>query len=406
MLGTRSNCGFDFLVDFPNDWVFRRDAVLHRRLSACVTTLIAAGLIASAPAGAQELIDVAALEAQVEAAAELTELPAEPDWGVPDLSNPLPAVSQDAPEVPPAPTGIGDAAPETRYQTRGAQYHTEYHTSEVDPAPPPATEPASPQIDDEPAQAPATPEPADVSVESAQTPAVPEASSSPTIWIWIWNWSWVHGSNERYHNSQVLDPSSRIAADENLKRVIDKIGSQIPVQIDVQTGDDIADEIMKEVAPEVASIPTLPVAAPAPAAIPAAYRAPAQLKKTTPPLRTKPARGSASLERPYVRALDVTKLPNGARASTDAAPAPRHARPSGKAPRPRRASRPAPTLPLPSERLTDATTASGVSAGIFLKSFAVLIASMLLAALGGGRRLQLPSIRLRGLFGTRTDPPG
>jgi hypothetical protein len=395
---------FAFSVDLPDYWVFQENAVLARRLSVCVSTLIATGLVASAPADAQELVDVAALEAQVEAAAELTELPAEPDWGVPDLSNPLPAVSQDAPEVPPASTGIADAAPEPRYHTRGAQYHTEYHTSEAEPAPPPATEPASPQREDEPAPAPATPEPADVSVDSAQTRAVPEASSSPTIWIWIWNWSWAQGGDERYHNSQVQDPVGRIAADENLTRISEKIGSQIPIQIDVQTGEDIAGEIMKEVAAsEVASIPALPVAAPAPAA---AYRAPAQLKKTTPPLRTKPARGSASLKRPYVRARDVTTLPHGSRATTDAAPAPRHARHSGKAPRPRRASRPAPTLPLPSERLTDATTASGVSAGIFLKSFAVLIASMLLAALGGGRRLRLPSTRLRGLFGTRTDPPG
>jgi hypothetical protein len=386
--------------------------VLARRLSVCVATLITIG-VASAPARAQELVDVAALEAQVEAAAELAELPAEPDWGVQDLSNSLPAVSQDAPEVPTAPAAIAEAppepteaAPEPRYHAREPQYRTEYHPPEAESTAPASTESTPPERSGEPAQATATPDPARVPVEPPLTPAVPDAPSSPTIWIWIWNWTWVQASDERYHNSPSQFPVDRIQSDQNLPRILEKIGTQIPVQIDVQTGADIADEIMQDVAAEGMSVPALPFAAPVAAAVPTAYRAPAELRKTKLPLRAKPAQGSAALERPYETPLDLATLATDSRGTSDAAPAHRDARHAGKAPRPRRASRPAPTLPLPSERLTDESTASGVSAGIFLKAFAVLIASMLLAALGRGRRLRLPSTRLRGLLGTRTDPPG
>jgi hypothetical protein len=401
-----------FLVDFRRNWVFRQNAVLARRLSVCVPTLIAIGF-GAAPARAQELVDVAALETQVEAAAELVELPAEPDWGVQDLSNPLPAVTQDAPRVPSAPAEIAqgaaepaEAAPEPRYHPREPQYHVEYQGADVEPTPPPAPESAPTTASDEPVQAPATPEPARVPVEPPVTPAVPEASSTPTIWIWIWNWTWVQASDERYRNSPSPLPVDRIPVDQNLPRILEKIGSEIPVQIDVQTSGDIADEIMREVAAKGTPIPALPIAAPAAAAVPAAYRAPAALKKTKLPVRSKPARDSPSLEGPYGSRLELATLSSAASATTDAAPAARDARHAGKAPRPRRASRPAPTLPLDSERLTDASSASGVSGGLLLKSFAVLIASMLLAALGGGRRLRLPSIRMRGLLGTRTDPPG
>jgi hypothetical protein len=386
-----------------------------RRLAVCVPALIAIGF-AAAPARAQELVDVAALEAQVEAAAELAELPAEPDWGVQDLSNSLPAVTQDAPEVPTAPAEMAEAAPEPvevapepRYHDREPQYRTEYHPPEAESTPPPAAESTPPATSGEPAQAPATPEPSRVPVEPPVTPAVPEAASAPTIWIWIWNWTWVQASDERYRNSQNPLPLDRVPVDQSLPRILEKIGTQIPVQIDVETGGDIAGEIMKQVAPEGSSIPAVPIAAPVAAAVPAAYRAPAELRKTKLPPPTKPA-AAGSLERslgaPSGTPLGLATLPPRSRATTDAARAPQQARHAGKAPRPRRASRPAPTLPLHSERLTDRTTASGVSGGLLLKSFAVLIASMLLAALGRGRRLRLPSTRLQGLLGTRTDPPG
>jgi hypothetical protein len=421
VLRRRINCKLIFRVDFRTNWVSRQNAVHARRLVVCVPALIAIGF-ASAPARAQELVDVGALEAQVEAAAELAELPAEPDWGVQDLSNSLPAVTQDAPVVPTAPAETAEAAPEPaevapepRYHDREPQYRTEYHPPEVESTPPPvtestppaATESTPPGTSGEPAQAPATPEPSRVAVEPPVTPAVPEAASTPTIWIWIWNWTWVQASDERYRNSQSPLPVDRAPVDQNLPRILEKIGTQIPVQIGVETDGDIAGEIMRQVAAEGRSIP---IAAPVAAAVPAAYRAPAELRKTKLPPRTKPAASSASLEGPLRTPsgtpLDLATLSPRSLATTDAAEAPQHARHTGKAPRPRRASRPAPTLPLHSERLTDKSTASGVSGGLMLKSFAVLIASMLLAALGRGRRLRLPSTRLQGLLGTRTDPPG
>jgi hypothetical protein len=386
--------------------------VLARSLSVCVPTLIAIGF-ASAPARAQELVDVAALEAQVEAAAELTELPAGPDWGVQDLSNSLPAVTQDAPEVPSAPAQDAEAPPEPaepapapRYHAREPQYHAEYHGSDVDSTPPPATESTPAATSGDPAQTASTPDPAGVPVEPSSAPTVPEAPTTPTIWIWVWNWAWTQAGDERYRNSQSELPVDRISVDQNLPRILEKIGSQIPVQIDVQTGADIADEIMKDVGADAASIPAVAIAAPVAEAVPAAYRAPAEPRKTKLPPRAKSAAGAPALEPTLEEPLTALPLSPRSEATTDAGPAPRHARHGGKAPRPRRASRPAPTLPLSSERLTDASTASGVSGGILLKSFAVLIAAMLLAALGSGRRLRLPSGRLRGLLGTRTDPPG
>ena len=379
--------------------------MLARRLSVCLSTLLAIGF-ASAPAQAQELVDVAALEAQVEAAAELTELPAEPDWGVPDHSNSLPAVTQDAPEVPSPPPEVAEAAPEPRYHAEEAQYHAEYQAPAADPAPPPADESASQPAGEERGQAPAAPEPTRIPVEPPVSPAAPEEPSTPTIWIWVWNWTWAQASDERYRNSSDQYRLDRIPLDQNLTRIIEKMGSQIPVQISVQTGEDIAGEIMEEVARNGVPVPAVPVTAPVAATLPSEYRAPTELKKSKRPSGSKPARGPAALERPHGAPLELTTLASRSLARTETSSATRPARRAGKAPGPRRATRPAPSLPLPSERITDATTASGVSAGIFLKSFAVLIASMLLAALGSGRRLRLPSTRLRGLLGTRTDPPG
>jgi hypothetical protein len=414
----RINSQNHFLVDSGNNWVFRQDAVLTRGLSVCVPMLVAIGF-ASAPAHAQELIDVAALEAQVEAAAELTELPAEPDWGVPDPSNALPAVTQDAPAVPEVPDAATEAAPEPRYHTVGGQYHTEYQAPESNAGSPPAAQPTPPPASPQPTPVTPSPDQKPVPAEPVSAPAAPEAGSTPTIWIWVWNWTWVQGTDERYRNSENQYQVERVPVDQNLPRILEKIGSQMPVQIGIQAGGGITSEIMKQVErelPQVAAVPVVgPVAAPVAGAPPApatptaaAFRAPADLKRMSAASPMKPTlvRGSLELERPSRTALELATLPPSSLASPDAAPAPSQARPAGKAPRPRRASRPAPTLPQPSERITDASTASGVSAGIFLKSFAVLIASTLLAALGRGRRLRLPSVRWQGLLGTRTDPPG
>jgi hypothetical protein len=71
-----------------------------------------------------------------------------------------------------------------------------------------------------------------------------------------------------------------------------------------------------------------------------------------------------------------------------------------------RAAVPTPPLRTDDVRLTDAGSASGGGVGFLLKTIAVLTAFMLLAALGYGFRIWLPVTRLRGLLGTRTDPPG
>jgi hypothetical protein len=400
-----------FLVDWESIWVFEAYAVLGAGRSICVSTLIAFALIPPAQAQAQELIDVAALEAQVEAAAELAQLPAEPDWGVPDLSNSLPAVTQDAPEVPPAPAEVEQAPPEPRYHARGAQYHAEYQGSEDSPESPPVANNPSPATAEEPAEPAPEPPAQRVSVETpppeARPEAVPAATSAPTIWIWVWNWTWTQANDERYRNSSDQYRTDRILPDQNVTRIIEKIAPQIPVQIGVQTGSDITGEIMEKLKPEVMQIPLASPAALKPTTPVAGYRAPLTLKAgTVKPRRAASARRPLAVARPPVTSLELATLGPPTLSRAEAAPAPRHARRAGKAPRARRASRPAPTLPLPSERITDGTSASGVSGGILLKSFAVLIASMVLAALAPGRRLRLPSSRWRGLLGTRTDPPG
>jgi hypothetical protein len=71
-----------------------------------------------------------------------------------------------------------------------------------------------------------------------------------------------------------------------------------------------------------------------------------------------------------------------------------------------RAAAPKPPLPATDERFADGGSASGGGVGFLLKTIAILTAFMLLAALGYGFRIWLPVTRLRGLLGTRTDPPG
>jgi hypothetical protein len=68
----------------------------------------------------------------------------------------------------------------------------------------------------------------------------------------------------------------------------------------------------------------------------------------------------------------------------------------------------APKSPLPTdgERLADSGTASGPNAGFVIKTSAILAAFLMLAALAYGRRIWLPATRLRGLFGSRIEPPG
>jgi hypothetical protein len=394
--------------------------VLAGRLSVCVS-LVTIGLVITAPARAQELIDVAALEAQVEAAAELTELPTEPGWGVQDPLNSLPAVSQDAPEVPPDPAATAQAAPQAdqapRYQVPEPQYHTEYQAPQAhpqapqaDPAPPPAeqAQPAAPP--EAPAQAPANPVLEQVSEPSSQAASTPPAQSTPTIWIWVWNWTWIQGSDDRYRNSDTRYQVERLGLDQNASRILEKIGLQTPVQISVQTDGDIADKIGQTISPDSAPIPDVRAAVPMSVVPTAEYR--------TPPLETKKRKPPArSVERPTGVPLEVATIATRSPAepqvatsqvatSSQTASAPRETRGSGKPHRARRASPPSSTLPLPGERVGDSGAASGASAAMYAKSFAILITSLLLAAFGRSRRHRLPSLRWRGLLGTRTDPPG
>src|SRR5688572_16001941 len=101
------------MVRLTSAWVFStvRDCsqagrggglVQGRKLFARGTFPIAVliGLALAAPARAQDLVDVAALESHLEAAGELAELPTEPDWGVTDSVGSDSTVSVDAPEVP------------------------------------------------------------------------------------------------------------------------------------------------------------------------------------------------------------------------------------------------------------------------------------------------------------------
>jgi hypothetical protein len=400
-----------FSVHSSVNWVLQENGVLAERLKIFLPTAIAIGLIAAAPARAEELIDVAALDAQVEAATELAELPTEPDWGVTDQSTPLPVVTQDAPEVP-APATVAEAAAEPRYHSAEPQYHTEYHATQADPAPAPVADAPAPVAEQAPAeatvqtdQAPATPAPTPVSPPPAEPAAAPEAPASPTIWIWVWNWSWDSGSDGRYRNTDdqyQIDP--RIS-DADISRIAEKIGRQIPIQISVQTGNDIADEVLREIPGAPAPVtPPAPVEQAAPAPPLDAYRAPpeTQGRKGAPTRRGARVGSDEAGEPAYEAPPAVATTP--VRAARDAASTPRKAK-GGKWPRARRVSRRAPSLPLPGERLADSAAASGASASL-LKTIAILALSLLLAAFGYWRRNWLPVTQLRGLLGTRTDPPG
>jgi hypothetical protein len=389
------------MVNFPNHWVCPEDDVHAQRTSVCLVIAVTSALVGVGQAGAQGLVDVAALEAQVEAAAELVELPAEPDWGVQDLSDSLPVVEQDAPEVPVVAPEAPEAAPAPQYHPDQPRYHTEYQAPEGNPVPPPIDSPAPAVPGEDPAQTPAAPLPTAAPVEPAPTPLVPQAPSTPTIWIWVWNWTWVQGSDERYHNSDDQYHGGVPSIDQNLTRIIDRVGVQMPVQIDVQTAEDIAGRIMKDIAQEGADPPSAPAAAAAAPMETTDYRRPAKIRTSAPSARERLARGPATVQ----RLVDAEPVTRQLLESEQAAPASRQARGS-KPPQIRRASRPAPTLPRPAERLGDSGTASNASAGIFLKSFAILIASLLLTAMGRGRRLRLPSTRPLGLLGSRTDPFG
>lgn len=377
--------------------------MLAQRLKIFLPTAMAIGLIAAAPARAEELIDVAALDAQVEAATELAELPTEPDWGVTDQSTPLPVVTQYAPEVPP-PTTVAEAAAEPRYHPAEPQYHKEYHATQADPAPAPVADPVPVEATAQTEQAPATPAPTPVSPPPAEPAAAPQTPATPTIWIWVWNWNWDSGSDGRYRNTDEqyhIDP--RIS-DTDITRIAEKIGRQIPIQISVQTGNDIADEILREIPGAPAPVAPAPVEQAAPAAPLDAYRAPPETQehKGAPTRRGARARSDEAREPAYEAPLDVATTP--VRAARDAASTPRRAK-GGKWPRARRVTRRAPSLPLPGERLADSAAASGASASL-LKTIAILALSLLLAAFGYWRRIWLPVPQLRGLLGTRTDPPG
>lgn len=364
---------------------------------------MAIGLIAAAPARAEELIDVAALDAQVEAATELAELPTEPDWGVTDQSTPLPVVTQDAPEVPP-PTTVAEAPAEPRYHPAEPQYHKEYHATQADPAPAPVADPVPVEATAQTEQAPATPASTPVSPPPAEPAAAPQTPATPTIWIWVWNWNWDSGSDGRYRNTDEQYQIDPRISDTDITRIAEKIGRQIPIQISVQTGNDIADEILREIPGAPAPVAPAPVEQAAPAAPLDAYRTPPETQehKGAPTRRGARARSDEAREPAYEAPLDVATTP--VRAARDAASTPRRAK-GGKWPRARRVTRRAPSLPLPGERLADSAAASGASASL-LKTIAILALSLLLAAFGYWRRIWLPVPQLRGLLGTRTDPPG
>jgi hypothetical protein len=266
------------------------------------------GLALAAPAGAQELVDVAALESRLEAAGELAELPTEPDWGVADTVGSDPTASADAPQVPVAsateapapepstteapagePAAVDDSeeAAAARYHTEEPQYHAEYHASEParvteapraapDPVVPPAK--AAPEAalataaalaqaaQSEPARteppptesratepaAPPTSSPAPASaptpVQEASTPVQEATSATPTIWIWIWNWNWTTVADGRYHDSvdqYQIDES--ILGTDVPKSVASSV--RMPAQIDLQTGVDIVDKIQRGITP-------------------------------------------------------------------------------------------------------------------------------------------------------------
>jgi hypothetical protein len=393
------------MMNYSGDWVCKPYEVLAPRLKLCLAILVTNGVVGVGQASAQELVDVAALEAQVEAAAELAELPAEPDWGVQDLSDSLPVVEQDAPEVPSAAPAAIEPVPAPQYHAENPQYHTEYHAPESNPVPPPINAPAPDVPDGEPVQAPTASVPTQAPVEPTPSPPTPQTSSTPTIWIWVWNWTWVQGTDQRYRNSDDQYHSDVPLIEQNLARITERVGIQMPVQIGVQTSDDIVEKLVRDIGLEGADPGSAPAAAPAAPMPTTDYRRPAKIRTSAPSERGRPTRARATVERSAADPVGARSVAPQLLSSARAAPVSRQAKGS-KPPRARRASRPAPTLPRPAERFADSGTASSASAGIFLKSFAILIASLLLTAMGRGRRLRLPSTRPLGLLGSRTDPFG
>jgi len=413
------------------------------------------GLALAAPAQAQDPLDVAALEARLEAAGELAELPTEPDWGVTDSVAPdpavpqdIPAVPQDAPEVPVDSSSEPAAdATEPRYHPREPQYHAEYHSStpesaaaELPPVPeevPPAPEVAPPPVDDtrdtpvpvaappptESRTAPSNPPSASSPPPEAAPASVPTTSSStPTIWIWVWNWTWTYVGDGRYQNSGPQYQIDEPLLDQDVEEIVKKIGVEMPVQIDVRKGSDIVTEIQRGIAPaetvrevlaEAAKDSPLEDALVPPAQQPG-NSAPAAEKRTGAEPRTsersqrKPqARRRATVSETTQHVLAEAGTSSATYFATgDIARASRHARRSTARVRMHRAAAPKELLPTNEERLADSGTASGPNAGLIIKTSAILAAFLMLAALAYGRRIWLPASRLRGLLGSRIDPPG
>jgi hypothetical protein len=467
------------------------------------------GLALAAPAGAQELVDVAALEARLEAAGELAELPTEPDWGATESLGSDPTASADAPQVPvdsateaaatepsaseppatePPATEPSEDATGARYHAEEPQYHAEYHASEQAPvtkAPPPAPDPVVPVKADpdaalataaavvepavaqptqsEPARAvpaqtesratePAAPPTSSPAPASAPAPEQAAASAAPTIWIWIWNWNWTTVADGRYHDSagQYQIDESILGADVG-KSVESSV--RMPVQIDLQRGVDIVDGIQRGISPvetvrevqrearEVTLEATKEVVLQAKdlgvdvdaalgevdaaveeteVALERVFRAPsaqrptaaasvavrAEARTTARAGRKRNAHGGTAASQSAHARAHVVSSSASYFASGDAVRSSRHSKRSAARPRMHRAAAPKPPLPATDERFADGDSASGGGAGFLLKTIAILTAFMLLAALGYGLRIWLPVTRLRGLLGTRTDPPG
>lgn len=469
------------MVDSDGEWVsrLRKGAVfglgrgglvagkLFARSSIPFAVLI--GLALAAPAQAQDPVDVAALEARLEAAGELAELPTEPDWGVTDSVTPdpavpqdVPAVPQDAPEVPvDSSSEPGADATEPRYHPREPQYHAEYRSStpeyhsstpesvaaELPPVPeevPPVPEVAPPPVDDTrdtpvpvaappPTESPTAPSnPPSASSpppEVAPTSAPATSSSAPTIWIWVWNWTWTYVGDGRYQNSGPQYQIDEPHLDKDVEEIVRNIGVEMPVQIDVRKGSDIVAEIQRGIAPaetvrevlaEAAKDTPLEDALVPPAQQPA-NSAPAAEKRTGAEPRTSERSqrtSERSQRRPQARRrATVAESPQHVLAeagtssatyfaSGDIARASRHTRRSTARVRMHRAAAPKALLPTNEERFADSGTASGPNAGLIIKMSAILAAFLMLAALAYGRRIWLPASRLRGLLGSRIDPPG
>jgi hypothetical protein len=478
--------------------------VQGRKLFARSTLPIAVliGLALAAPAGAQDLVDVAALDARLEAAGELAELPTEPDWGATESLGSDPTASADAPQVPvdvaveaPATEPAAEqSAPEpsedatgVRYHADEPQYRAEYHASEQapvteappsapDPVVPPAkaaeaalataaavaqptqselaqTEPAptEPAPTESRATEPAAPPTSSPAPSSAPATAEEATSAAPTIWIWIWNWNWTTVTDGRYHDSagQYQIDESILGADVGKSA---ESSVKMPVQIDLQTGVGIVDEIQSGISPaatvreaqrearEITLEATKEVALqardlgveadaalreadaaleetevalerlfrprsaqPPTATATVAVRAEA---RTTARGRKRNAHGGSATSQSAQALAHVESSSASYFASGDAARSSRHSKRSAARPRVHRAAAPKPPLPATDERFADGSSASGGGVGFLLKTIAILTAFMLLAALGYGLRIWLPVTRLRGLLGTRTDPPG